>query len=160
MPEPLTITTPGDRQIVVTRSFDAPRDLVWLCYSKPELVRRWYGLPDWAMIVCEIDFRVGGKWRYVTKAPSGFEMGSQGLYTGILEPERIDQTEYYDDDWTKGGSENSVAFTQKDGHTIATMTVTYASAEARAAAAASPMAEGMEIGFKRLDAVLAEEQHS
>src|SRR4051794_33769603 len=115
MPRPLTITTPGDRDVVVVREFDAPRDLVWLCYSKPELVRRWYGLPDWQMTVCEIDFRVGGKWRYVTKAPSGYEMGSQGLYTGIVEPERIEQTEYYDDDWTKGGSENSVVFTETDG---------------------------------------------
>jgi uncharacterized protein YndB with AHSA1/START domain len=157
MPNPLTITTPGDRDIVVVREFDAPRDLVWLCYSKPELLRRWYGLPDWAMVVSEMDFRVGGKWRFVTRAPSGYEMCSQGVYTGIAEPERIDQTEYYDDDWTMGGSNNSVVFTEKDGRTTTTLTVTYSSPEARAAAAASPMATGMEIGFKRLDAVLAEE---
>ena len=66
MPKPLTITTPGDRDVVVTREFDAPRELVFLCYTKPELIRRWYGLPDWKMTVCEIDFRVGGKWRFVT----------------------------------------------------------------------------------------------
>ncbi|MEO6012034.1 MAG: SRPBCC domain-containing protein [Devosia sp.] len=160
MPNPLTITTPGDRDIVVVREFDAPRDLVWLCYSKPELVRRWYGLPDWVMTLCEMDFRVGGKWRYATKSPGGYEMASQGLYTAITEPERIAQTEYYDDDWTKGGSENVVVFTEAGGRTTTTMTVTYSSAEARAAAAASPMAVGMEIGFKRLDAVLAEEQVS
>ena len=158
MPKPLTITTPGDRDIVVVREFDAPRDLVWLCYSKPDLMRRWYGLPDWTMTVCEMDFRVGGKWRFVTRSPNGYEMGSQGIYTEIAEPERIGQTEYYDDDWTKGGSGNVVVFTERDGRTTATMTVTYSSAEARAAAVATPMAEGMEIGFKRLDAVLAEEQ--
>jgi uncharacterized protein YndB with AHSA1/START domain len=158
MPKPLTITTPGDRDIVVVREFDATRDLVWLCYSKPELLRRWYGLPDWEMTVCDMDFRVGGKWRFVSKAPSGYEMGSQGIYTGITMPERIDQTEYYDDDWTKGGSENSVVFTEHEGRTTATMTVTYSSPEARAAAVATPMAVGMEIGFKRLDALLAEEQ--
>ena len=157
MPKPLTITTPGDRDIVVVREFDAPRDLVWLCYSKPELVRRWYGLPDWTMTACEMDFRVGGKWRYVTRSPNGYEMGSQGIYREIVEPERIGQTEYYDDDWTKGGSDNLVVFTEKGGRTTSTMTVTYSSAEARAAAVATPMAEGMEIGFKRLDAVLAEE---
>jgi uncharacterized protein YndB with AHSA1/START domain len=156
MPKPLTITTPGDRAIVVTREFDAPRDLVWLCYSKPELVRRWYGLPDWTMTVCEMDFRVGGKWRYVTVSPGGYEMGSQGQYTGIVAPESIQQTEYYDDDWTKGGSDNLVVLTEKDGRTTSTMTVTYSTAEARAAAVATPMAEGMEIGFKRLDATLAE----
>lgn len=156
MPKPLTIATPGDRQIVVTRSFDAPRDLVFLCYSKPELLRRWYGLADWTMTVCEIDFRVGGKWRFVTRSPDGFAMGSQGVYTEIVEPARIDQTEAYDDDWTQGGSVNSVVFTEADGVTTAVTTITYSSAEARAAAVATPMAEGMEIGFKRLDVALAE----
>ncbi len=158
MPKPLTITTPGDRAVVVTREFDAPRALVWLCYSKPELIRRWYGLPDWQMTVCDVDFRVGGKWRFVTVAPGGYEMGSQGIYTGIAEPERIDQTEYYDDDWTKGGSENTLMFAETGGRTTVTLTVTYSSPEARAAAVATPMATGMEIGFRRLDDLLADEQ--
>ena len=158
MPKPLTITTPGDRDIVVVRQFDAPRDLVFLCYSRPELLRRWYGMPDWTTFVCDIDFRVGGKYRIGQRSPDGYELASQGVYTVIVEPERIDQTEYYDDDWTKGGSDNVVVFTEKDGRTVSTMTVTYSSSEARAAAVATPMAEGMEIGFKRLDAVLAEEQ--
>ncbi|MEP7240660.1 MAG: SRPBCC family protein [Devosia sp.] len=157
MPRPLTMTTPGDRQIVVVREFDAPRDLVFLCYSRPDLLRRWYGLPDWTMPVCEMDFRVGGKWRFVSLAPDGkFEMGSQGVYNAIVPPERIEQTEYYDDDWTKGGTTNIVVFTEAAGVTTATMTITYTSPEARDGAAASPMAVGMEIGFKRLDATLAE----
>jgi uncharacterized protein YndB with AHSA1/START domain len=158
MPKPLTITTPGDRDIVVVREFDAPRDLVFLCYSKPELLRRWYGLPDWTMPVCDIDFRVGGKWRFVTRSPDGFEMASQGIYTGIESPELIDQTETYDDNWTGGETKNHLVLTEKGGKTTSTLTVTYASAEARAGAAASPMATGMEIGCKRLDALLAEEQ--
>lgn len=156
MPSPLTITTPGDRQIVIVRSFDAPRDLVFLCYSRPELLRCWYGLPDWTMTVCEIDFWVGGKWRFVTRAPSGYEMGSQGIYTGIVAPERIDQTETYDQDWTGGETTQTLVLTEHQGVTTSTTTVTYSSPEARAGAAASPMAEGMEIGFKRLDAALAE----
>lgn len=160
MPKPLTITTPGDRDIVVVREFDAPRDLVFLCYSKPELMRRWYGMPDWTTFVCDIDFRVGGKYRIGQRSPDGYELASQGVYTAIVEPERIDQTEYYDDDWTKGGSANSVIFTEKDGRTTTTLTVTYSSPEARAAAVATPMAAGMEIGFKRLDTLLAEEQQN
>jgi uncharacterized protein YndB with AHSA1/START domain len=160
MPKPLSITTQGDRDIVVVREFDAPRDLVFLCFSKPELLRRWYGLPDWTMPVCEMDFRVGGRFRFMQRSPNGYELASQGLYTLIEEPERIGQTEYYDDDWTKGGSDNLVVFTQERSRTTATMTITYATPEGRAAAAASPMAEGMEIGFKRLDAVLAEDQSS
>ena len=158
MPKPLTITTPGDRQIVVVREFDAPRDLVFLYYSKPELMRRWYGMPDWTTFVCEIDFRVGGKFRIGQRSPDGYELASQGVYTAIVAPERIEQTEYYDDDWTKGGSTNVLTLTERHGVTTSTMTITYSSPEARAAAAATPMAEGMEIGFKRLDAVLAEEQ--
>ena len=159
MPKPLKIEPAGDRQLVITRDFDAPRDLVFLCYSKPELMRRWYGLPDWTMTVCEIDFRVGGKWRFVTKSPGGYEMASKGVYTLIDEPGQIDQTELFDDDWTGGETQVELKLTdQGDGTTRSVTTVTYATAEARAAAAATPMADGMEIGFKRLDAVLAEEQ--
>ncbi len=160
MPEPLTITTPGDRQIVVTRRFDAPRELVFLCYSKPELLRRWYGLPDWTTFVCDIDFRVGGKWRIGQRSPDGYELASQGLYTAIVAPERIEQTEFYDDNWTQGGTVNALALSEAGGVTTSTMTITFTSPEARAAAAASPMAVGMEIGFKRLDAVLAAEQQT
>jgi uncharacterized protein YndB with AHSA1/START domain len=155
MPEPLIITTPGDREIVVTRAFDAPRELVFLCYSKPELLRRWYGLPDWTMTVCEIDFRVGGRWRFVTRAPGGFEMGSSGIYTSIEAPVRIVNTEIYDQDWTGGETIVTLTLTEKDRRTTATTLVLYATPEARAAAAASPMATGMEIGFKRLDQLLA-----
>ncbi len=155
MPEPLTITTPGDREIVVVRQVDAPRELVFLCYTKPDLLRRWYGLPDWTMTVCEIDLRVGGKWRFASRAPSGFEMASQGRYTEITPPERLVSTETYDDNWTGGETINTVTFTEANGRTTITTTVLYATAEGRAAAAASPMATGMEIGFKRLDDLLA-----
>jgi len=155
MPEPLVITTPGDREIVVTRTFDAPRELVFLCYSRPELLRRWYGLPDWTMTVCEIDFRVGGKWRFVTRAPTGFEMGSSGVYRQIEAPVRIVNTETYDQDWTGGETIVTLTLSEKDARTTATTSVLNATPEARAGAAASPMATGMEIGFKRLDELLA-----
>ena len=157
MPKPLTVSTPSDREIVIARDFDAPRELVFLCYSKPELLRRWYGLPDWMMTVCEIDFRVGGKWRFVTRAPSGYEMGSSGIYREIFSPERIVNSETYDQDWTGGETLVTLRLTETDGRTTATTTVLYASKEARDGAAASPMATGMEIGFKRLDEVLAAE---
>lgn len=160
MPEPLVITTPGDREIVVVRSFDAPRDLVWLCYSKPELLRRWYGLPDWTMPVCDMDFRVGGKWRFVSRSPDGFEMGASGVYREIEAPARIVNTEIYDMDWTGGETLATLTLTELDRRTTATTSVLYATPEARAGAAASPMATGMEIGFKRLDAALAELQQT
>lgn len=155
MPDPLRITTPSDREIVVERQFDAPRDLVFLCYTKPELLRRWYGLPDWAMTVCEIDLRVGGKWRFVSQAPNGFEMGSSGVFREIEAPIRVVKTELYDQDWTGGETIVTLTLSEADGKTTSTITVLYADKEARDRAAATPMAEGMEIGFRRLDELLA-----
>ena len=88
MPEPLTITTPGDRQIVITRSFEAPRELVFLCYSKPELLRRWYGMPDWTTHVCEIDFRVGGR-EHLSGKRTDFTSTFDGVYHDIVPDQRI-----------------------------------------------------------------------
>jgi uncharacterized protein YndB with AHSA1/START domain len=155
MPRPLTITTPSDREIVVVREFDAPRDLVFRCFTVPELIRRWCGLPDWEMIVCEFDARVGGKWRFVTKAPNGYEMGSSGALTEFEPSSRIVNTEIYDDDWTGGETVVTILFDEQKGHTTVTLTVLYATKEARDGARATPMATGMEIGFKRLDDLLA-----
>ena len=154
------VTTPSDQEIRMTRVFNAPRALVFAAMTRPEHVREWWGRlgEGYSVPVCEIDFRVGGKWRIGQRSPDGYELASQGLYTAIVPPERIEQTEYYDDDWTRGGTTNVLTLTEQNGVTTATMTITYSSPEARTAAAASPMAEGMEIGFARLDAVLAEEQ--
>ncbi|AKR56273.1 ATPase [Devosia sp. H5989] len=155
MPAPLTVSTPSERELAITRQFDAPRDLVFLCYSRPELIRRWLGPPDWTMPTCEMDFRVGGKWRFVLRSPDGFEMGSGGVYREIVSPERIVNTETYDMDWTGGEAIATVSLVENaDGTTTATTTVLYSSREARDGAAASPMAEGMEVSFKRLDELL------
>jgi uncharacterized protein YndB with AHSA1/START domain len=156
MPAPLTILMPSDREIVVTREFEAAPALVWRCYTEPALLKRWYGLPDWEMTVCEIDLRVGGRWRFVSRAPSGWEMGSGGVYTHILAPQRIENTELFDEDWTGGETRTSLVFHDLGGdRTRTTTAVLYASREARDGALATPMAEGMEAGFKRLDALLA-----
>ncbi len=91
------------------------------------------------MPVCEIDFRIGGKWRFVSRSPQGFELASQGTYTAIHPPAGIEQTERYDDNWTQGGTVNAIAFVEKDGVTTATTTLTFTSPRGpRAAAAASP----------------------
>lgn len=158
MSAPLIVTLPSDREIVITRQFDAPRSLVFLCYSKPELVRRWLGPPDWSMPVCEIDFRVGGKWRWVLRSPQGFEMGSGGIYREIAAPERIVNSERYDLDWTGGETVVTVGLTEQEGRTTATTTVLYSSEEARDGAAATPMADGMEVSFRRLDDLLSQQQ--
>lgn len=156
MYKPLSITLPSDREIVVTREFQAPRDLVFDCWTIPALIRRWLGPADWVLTTCEFDARVGGKWRFVSRGPDGSEMGSGGTITEFIRPEWIKTTELYDMDWTGGETINTNHFTEVDGGTLSTLTVLYASKQARDGARATPMAEGMEMGFRRLDDLLAD----
>ena len=158
MPNKLAITLPSDREIVITRSFDAPRNLVWDAHTKPELVRRWLlGPPGWEMPVCQIDLRVGGKYRYEWEDKKrGVKMGMSGAYTEVAKPEKIGTKEKFDDDWTGGETVARQVFTEKGGKTTSVMTILYASKEARDGAAATGMTDGMEAGYQRLDQVLAE----
>jgi uncharacterized protein YndB with AHSA1/START domain len=157
MPNKLEITLPTDREIRITRSFDAPRHLVWDAHTKPALVRRWLlGPPGWEMPVCEIDLRVGGKYRYEwLDKGRGKTMGMGGVFTEVKKPERIGSKEKFDDDWTMGETVNMQVFTEKGGKTHMVLTVLYASKEARDGAAKSGMTDGMEAGYARLDEVLA-----
>lgn len=156
MAQPLQIATPSDLEVVITREFDAPRELVFDCHTKPELVRRWLlGPPGWTMPVCEIDLRIGGRYRYVWRRPNGEEMGMGGVFRDIARPERIASNELFDQDWTGGETLVTTRFTERDGRTTSTMTVLYASNEAREGALATGMTEGMEAGYQRLDELLA-----
>lgn len=152
--QPLSITLPSDREIAITRSFAAPAELVFDCWTIPALIRRWLGPADWVFVTCEFDARVGGKWRFVTRGPDGFEMGSSGQVLEITRPDWIKMTEVYDMDWTGGETIVTNTITEKDGVTTSVVTVLYSSKEARDGARATPMAEGMEMGFKRLDELL------
>lgn len=153
---PLTITLPSDREIQITRSFAAPADLVFDCWTVPALIQRWLGPADWVFTHCEFDARVGGKWRFVTRGPDGFEMASGGEVLEITRPSWIKTTELYDMDWTGGETINTNRITEQNGVTTSVVTILYASKEARDGARATPMAEGMEMGFKRLDELLAD----
>ena len=156
---PLTITLPADNQIVITRQFDAPRHLVFACYTQPALIRRWLnGAEGWIMTVCEFDARVGGKYRYEWKAPSGHVMGMGGVVTAIEPVSHVASAELFDDDWTGGETVSTLDFDEESGRTTLVNTITYSSKEARDGALATPMAEGMEYGYKKLDQVLAEQQ--
>ncbi len=157
MPNKVEITLPTDREIVITRSFDAPRELVWEAHTRPALVRCWLlGPPGWEMPVCDIDLRVGGKYRYEWEDRGrGKTMGMSGVFTDVVKPERIGSKEKFDDDWTGGETVNTQVFTEKSGKTHMTLTVLYASREARDGAAKSGMTDGMEAGYARLDDVLA-----
>jgi len=154
----MDVTTSGDSEVVVTRVFDAPRTLVFDCFTKPELVPRWLlGPPGWTMPVCEIDLRVGGTYRYVWRHPERGDMGVTGTYRELAPPERIVHTELFDEDWTSGGATVTTVFTEAGGETTVTMTIRFTSAKAREAALATGMTRGMAQSYDRLDAVLAGE---
>ena len=153
----LQLTTPSDREIMITRVFAAPRRLVFDAYTIPALIRRWLlGPPGWTMPVCEVDLRVGGRYRYVWHGPEGVTMGMGGTFREIIAPDRLVSTESFDEDWTGGETLATVILVEKDGKTLLTQTVLYASKEAREGALATGMTEGMEAGYARLDELLAE----
>lgn len=156
MQPPLTITLPSDREIAVTRTFKAPADLIFDCWTIPALIRRWLGPADWVFTTCEFDARVGGKWRFVTKGPNGMEMGSSGEVLELTRPDWIKTNEIYDMDWTGGQTIVTNRISEANGITTSVVTILYATKEAREGARATPMAEGMEMGFKRLEELLAD----
>lgn len=147
MTEPVTtlqVTTPSDLEIVMTRAFDAPRDLVFEVWTKPEHVRHWWGLRSSSMIHCEADVRPGGSWRYVTREENGDEVPFRGVYREVTPPERLVYTEIYDVEPFNTGDPavNTVTFTEEDGRTIMTCTTLCPSKEVRDYILGS----GMEIG--------------
>lgn len=153
----LSVTTPSDREATITRVFDAPRDLVWDCWTKPELLKRWLsGMPGWTLAVCEIDLRVGGKYRYVWRqSADGIEMGMGGEFREVVAPERLVNTQLFDQDWTGGEAIGTLVLTETAGVTTSAYTILYASKEARDGAMKTGMADGMELGYQRLDDLLA-----
>ena len=154
---PLSITTPADNQVVITRQFDAPRHLVFACYTQPALIRRWLnGAEGWIMTVCEFEPRVGGKYRYEWKAPSGYVMAMGGVVREIEPVAWVASAELFDDDWTGGETTSTLKFDEEQQRTTLVNTITYSSRDARDGALRTPMAEGMEFGYKKLDEVLAE----
>ena len=155
MPTPVDVTTPSDREIVVKRSFDAPRSLIWDCHTKPELMKRWLlGPPGWTMPVCEVDLRVGGAYRFRWSNGEGQEFGSQGEHLEIVAPEKLvtsEKMEGFD-----GASTNTLVLTEEGGKTLLTMTMVFPTKEVRDAALQSGMADGMAMSYDRLQEIADE----
>jgi len=152
----LKVEAIGDREVVITRAFNAPRELVFEAYTRPALVRRWLlGPGDWTMPVCEIDLRVGGRYRFVWRHADGRQMGMGGEYREVAAPGRLVSSEVFDEDWTGGEAVTTLVLTEKGGRTTAVSTVLYSSRAARDAVLKTPMADGMEAGYMRLDEILA-----
>ncbi|MDQ0463169.1 uncharacterized protein YndB with AHSA1/START domain [Caulobacter ginsengisoli] len=153
----LTITTPSDREIVTVRALAAPRALVFDCMIRPEFLTRWMLGPDgWTMPVCEFEPRVGGRFRYVWRNADGGEMGMGGVIREFEPPKRIVNTQLFDGDETGGESIVTLTLTEAGGVTLLTTSVLYPSRETRDAMLQSGMADGMEAGYRRMDALLAE----
>jgi uncharacterized protein YndB with AHSA1/START domain len=151
----LQVTTPSDREIAMIRVFEAPRSMVFDAWTKPELLKRWLVRSGWTFPVCEIDLKVGGKYRWVWRSPDGKEMGMGGVYREIVRPERIVATEKFDDPWYEGEAVDTMTFVEKGGKTTLTTTVLYASREVRDSVLKSPMEKGIAENYDNLDQLLA-----
>jgi uncharacterized protein YndB with AHSA1/START domain/effector-binding domain-containing protein len=156
-PDSFKVSTPDDRSIHVERDFNARRALVFDAFTTPELVRRWLLGPDgWTMPVCEIDLRVGGRYRYVwRKEAIGKDMAMGGVFRQVVRPARLVATEKFDDAWYPGEAVNTTTFEERDGVTSVRVVVLYESKEARDTASRSGMERGMIAGYDRLEALLA-----
>ena len=152
----LKVTTRGDREIVMTRAFDAPRKLVFDAFTKPELVKQWLlGPPGWSMPVCEIDLRVGGTYRYVWRKAGVPDMGLGGVYREVVAPERVVSTEKFDQAWYPGEAVGTLVLVEQGGKTTVTQTVIYESQEARDGILKSGMEKGVAASYDRLAELLA-----
>lgn len=148
-----TVTLPADDQILITREFDAPAHLVYRAVTEPELVRRWWTGQRGDMTVCEIDLRVGGRWRYEMVAGStGDEVVFYGEYREIVPNERIVNTEVFAP-FPDDGALNTMTLTEHDGRTTLTTLVQHSSAQARDMHINSGMEGGMQESFDRLEQV-------
>ena len=135
----LKVNTPTDREIVMTRVFDAPRRMVFDAFSKPELLKRWFGPRGWSLVVCDVDLRVGGGFRFVMRGPDGKEMGMRGVYREIVAPERSVHMESFDD--YPGESQVTAVFIEQGGKTTLTATVLKSGMEHGAAESYDKLAE-------------------
>jgi len=157
MKNTLNVATTGDREIVITRDFDAPRTLVWDTMSRPELLRRWLsGPPGWELTTCEEDQRVGGEFRWEWSGPEGAGMTMSGVYREIDPPERAVRTEVFECEFIPAMGEQlaTLVLTERGGMTTLTLTVLYPSKEARDGALAGGMDKGLAAGYDRLDEIL------
>jgi len=148
-----TVTLPTDEQILITREFDAPKELAYRAWTTPELVRRWWGGERGEVTIAEIDLRVGGAWRCVMVTEDGSEIAFHGEYRAIVPDERIVSTEVYEG-MPEEEALNTVTFTEARGRTILTVLVEHASKEARDAHIASGMEAGMQEGMDLLERVV------
>ena len=160
MPKPAQVTAPSQREVRVTRTFNAPRQLVYDAHTKPELVKKWQGYPGWDMPICEMDVRVGGEYRWLWKnQEDGTQFGFFGTYTEVIAPSKLVNDQYFDagnfDSTMPTGAPCivSVELSEQSGVTTLVCNLTFVSKEACEGAVATGMTDGMEVSYTRLDDV-------
>ncbi len=169
MTKPAEVSLPSDTEVRVTRSFKAPRTLVWQAHTEPKLVQRWMsGMPGWSMPVCEMDVRSGGKYRWRWRSDEGGqEFGFFGEFKEVDAPAMMTYEEHFDPgdagDITGDMPVNTPAtirttFTEHNGVTTVVVLMDYGSKAARDSAVSTGMTDGMEISYESLDTLVAEQQ--
>ena len=149
----LKVTIPTDREIVLTRVFDAPRTLVFDAFTKPELLRQWFGPRGWSLVVADVDLKVGGTFRFMLRGPDGNDLGMRGIWREIIAPERSIHMESFDD--YPGESQVTTVLTEQQEKTTVTATIIYPSKEIRDAVLNSGMEHGAAESYDKLAELLA-----
>jgi len=156
------VSLPSDSEVRLMRQFKAPPDLVYKAYTTPALMRRWLtAMPGWTMPVCEMELRVGGKYRwYWRNEENGQEFGFTGVFRDLIPKQKFVHTQVFDPG-TMGGDMGdeaiiTVEFAEKGGFTVVTTTMDYGTKESREAAMSTGMTDGMEMSYKALDKLLVD----
>ncbi len=150
-----TVTLPSDLEILITRQFDAPAPLVFKAWTTPELVKRWWGFDTSEWLVCDIDLREGGSWRYVTREEGGFEVAFHGEFRTIEAPHRIVTTEVFEG-IPDAAALNTILFEESGGVTTMTITSLHTEKAHRDGHIDSGMEGGMQISMNRLEDLVVE----
>lgn len=151
----LKVMPTGDREILMTRTFNAPRGHVFDALTKPELLKRWFGPPGWSLVGCKVDLRVGGAWDFLLRGPEGGEMGMRGFYREIVPPERLVHTETFYIPAYPGEAVVTTSLTENRGKTDFEATIRYETPEIRKAVLASNMEQGVTATYERLAELLS-----
>lgn len=151
---PLAVATPSDTEIVLTRAFAASRQLVFDALTTPDLLARWHGAQGWNLVECDVDLRVGGAWRFVSRGPGGAEMTMSGVYREVDPPARLVHTEALEHG-DAGDALVTMVLDEHSGSTTLTTTIRYPTRELRDAVVATRMAGGVGESYDRLAEVLA-----
>jgi uncharacterized protein YndB with AHSA1/START domain len=148
-----TISMPSEREVMLTRQFEAPRALVFRALTEPDLLLRWYGQSGWQLVVCEVDLQVGGEFHFVSQRPNGKRVGQRGVYREIVAPERLVHTEWWED-WNPGECLVTVELAERARRTVLTSTTLFPSREVRDTILESGLKRSVDELYGRLSELL------